>query len=135
MLQWIGNPPSNSRNVGLILSTGRFHMMQSNKVRVPQLLSMHFRAHEPQLLSICAATIEVPVPTACALKQEKPPWWEAQVPQWRVAPFAATRESPWMKYDVPVTVFSDLHILKYLFCKQSCKVRNIVPTLQRQKLR
>ena len=73
MLQWIGNPPANSRNLGLILGSGRFHMVQSNKVRVPQLLSMHFRAHEPQLLSLGAASTEAPVPTACALKQEKPP--------------------------------------------------------------
>ena len=33
-------------------------------------------------------------PRAHALQQEKPPQWEARAPQPRVAPAAATRESP-----------------------------------------
>ena len=33
-----------------------------------------------------ATTTEAHVPRACALKQEKPPQWEARAPQRRVAP-------------------------------------------------
>ena len=43
-------------------------------------------AHEPQLLSLCAATTEARVPRAHAPQQEKPPQWEARAAQWRVAP-------------------------------------------------
>ena len=35
-------------------------------------LSLRSRAHEPQLLSPCAATREAHMPRACALHQEKP---------------------------------------------------------------
>ena len=41
-------------------------------VRVPQLLSLHSRAQEPQLLSPRATTTEAHAPRACALQQEKP---------------------------------------------------------------
>ena len=49
-------------------------------------MSLRSRAHEPQLLSLHAATIEARMPRACAPQQEKPPQWEAHTPQQRVAP-------------------------------------------------
>ena len=39
--------------------------------------STHSRAHEPQLLSPCAATREAHMPRACALHQEKPLQWRS----------------------------------------------------------
>ena len=49
------------------------------------------KAHLPQLLSQCSWACELPTtepmsPRACALKQEKPPQWEARILQWRLAP-------------------------------------------------
>ena len=41
--------------------------------RAPQLPSLCSRAHEPQLLSLHAATTEAHVPRSRALQQEKPP--------------------------------------------------------------
>ena len=41
-----------------------------------------------------AAITEAHTPRACAPKQEKPLQWEVCAPQGRVAPIAATRESP-----------------------------------------
>ena len=46
---------------------------------MPQLLSLHFRAHEPQLLSSYTASTEAHI--ACAPQQEKPPQGEAHAPQ------------------------------------------------------
>ena len=61
-------------------------MLQSNKARAPQLLSLHSgahksqllkpahsRAHVPQLLSPHAAITEAWAPRARGLQQEKPP--------------------------------------------------------------
>ena len=42
--------------------------------------------HEPQLLSLHAATTEARMPRAHAPQQEKPPQWEARAPQQRVNP-------------------------------------------------
>ena len=54
---------------------------------VPQLLKPACsRARVPQLLSPHAATTETHTPRAHAPQQEKPPQWEAHVPQQRVAP-------------------------------------------------
>ena len=50
---------------------GRSHMPQSNKARVPQLLSLCSRAHEPQLLSPRATTTEAQAPRARALQQRE----------------------------------------------------------------
>ena len=44
------------------------------------------RAHMLQLLSPHAATTEACTPRACAPQQEKPPQWEARIPQQRVTP-------------------------------------------------
>ena len=52
------------------------------------------RAHRLQLLSPHSAATEACEPRARAPQQEKPPQWEAHAPQRRVAPRAATRESP-----------------------------------------
>ena len=46
---------------------------------VPQLLSLHSRAHTPHLLKPTDSRARAP-------QQEKPPQWEARVPQRRVAP-------------------------------------------------
>ena len=56
------NPPPNAGNMGLISGLWRFHMLRSNKVHVPQLLSQHSRACKPQLLSLCVATTEACTP-------------------------------------------------------------------------
>ena len=56
-------------DTGLIPGLGRSRMPQATK---PQLLSLHSRAHKPQLLSPCATTTEAHVPRARAPQQEKP---------------------------------------------------------------
>ena len=63
-----------------------FHMPWSNWAHAPQLLSLHSRAREPQLLSPRATTTEAHAPRNHASQQEKPPQWEAHAPQGRVAP-------------------------------------------------
>ena len=73
------HPPANAEGTSSIPVLG--HMTQSNQAQAPQLLSWCSRAHEPQLLSPHAATIEAHVPKACTLQQEEPL-------------LAATRESP-----------------------------------------
>lgn len=50
-----------------------------------------FWAHEPQLLSLCAATTKAHGPRACALQEERSPKWEDHTPQWRVAPTCRTQ--------------------------------------------
>ena len=52
---------------------------------MPQLLSLHSRAREPQLLSPHATTTEARAPKAHAPQQEKPPQREARAPQRGVA--------------------------------------------------
>ena len=72
----VKNPPANTGDMGLIPGPGRSHMLWSNEARVPQLLSLCSRAHEPQLLSPHATTTETCVPRAHAPQQEKPPQGE-----------------------------------------------------------
>ena len=60
------NLPNNAGDMGLISDSGRFHMLQSNEVRAPQLLSLCPGAQEPQLLSPRAATTEALGPRAYA---------------------------------------------------------------------
>ena len=69
----VKDQPSNAGDMGLSPGPGRSHMPQSNKARVPQLLSLRSRAHEPQLLSLWATTTEAHAPRARAPQQEKPP--------------------------------------------------------------
>ena len=82
----VKNLSANAEDMGSIPGPGRYHMPWSNKARVPKLLSLHSRARKPQLLSLCATTIEAHVPTARALQQKKPLQWEASAPPQRVAP-------------------------------------------------
>ena len=55
-------------------SPGRFHIPSGNYSRVPQLLSLSFRA--------------------CAPPQEKPPDWEAGAPQLESSPHLLQLEKP-----------------------------------------
>ena len=47
----VGNSPANAGDTGSSPDPGRSHMLQSNEAHAPQLLSLHSRAHKPQLLS------------------------------------------------------------------------------------
>ena len=68
----VKNLPASAGDVGSIPGPGRSHMPQSNEARAPQLLSLHSRAREPQLLSPRATTTEACAPRARAPQQEKP---------------------------------------------------------------
>ena len=46
----VKNPPANAGDRGSIPGSGRFHIPRGNKACVLQLLSLHIRALEPQLL-------------------------------------------------------------------------------------
>ena len=46
----VENPPVNAEDTGSSPGPGRSHMPRSNEARAPQLLSLHSRAREPQLL-------------------------------------------------------------------------------------
>ena len=81
----VKNPPASEGDMGSSSGLGRSHMPQSNEACAPQLLSLHSRAHEPQLLSPHATTTEAHMPGTCDLQQEKPLQWEACTPQQRVA--------------------------------------------------
>ena len=63
----VKNLPANAGDKGLSPGPGRSHMPQSNEARVPQLLRLCSRAHEPQLLSPRATTTEAHGPRAHAL--------------------------------------------------------------------
>ena len=69
----VKNPPANAGNMGSSPGPGRSHMPWSNEARAPQLVSLHSRAHEPQLLSPRAATTEACTPRARAPQHKKPP--------------------------------------------------------------
>ena len=69
----VKNPPANAGDTGSSPGPGRSHMPRSNEARAPQLLSLHSRAHEPQLLSPRATTTEARAPIARAPRQEKTP--------------------------------------------------------------
>ena len=62
------------QETGSIHGPGRSHMTWGNKAPGPQLLSLHGKAQEPQLQKPAC-------PSAHALQQEKPPYWEACAPQ------------------------------------------------------
>ena len=82
------NLPANVGDMGLIPGLGRFHKPQSNSPCVPQLLSLHSRARELQLPSLCAATTEAHAVRARAPQLEKPGYHSEEQP-----PLAVTRES------------------------------------------
>ena len=69
----VKDPPANAGDTGLSPGLGRSRMLQSNYAHAPQLLSLHSRAREPQLLSPRATTTEARTLRACAPQQEKPP--------------------------------------------------------------
>ena len=69
----VKNPPANAEDMRSSPGPGRCHMPRSSQACVPQLLSLHSRAHEPELLNPRATTTEAHVPRARALQQEKPP--------------------------------------------------------------
>ena len=46
----IKNAPAKEGDTGSSPGPGRSHVPRSNKAHAPQLLSLHSRAHEPQLL-------------------------------------------------------------------------------------
>ena len=66
----VQSPPANAGDTGSDPGPGRSHVPWSNWARVPQLMSLHSRAREPQLLSPCAATTEACAPRACAPRRE-----------------------------------------------------------------
>ena len=53
-----------------------------NFKKTPQLVSLHCKAHMPQLLRPRATATEACVPRAHAPQQEKPLQWEAHELQW-----------------------------------------------------
>ena len=69
----VKNPPANAGDTGSSPGPGRSHIPRSNWARAPQLLSLHSRAREPQLLRPRATTTKDCVPRACAPQQVKPP--------------------------------------------------------------
>ena len=81
----VKNPPANAGDMGSSPGLGRSHVPWNNLARAPQLLSLHSRACEPQLLkptrsragvsqllSPRDATTEAHAPRAHAPQQEKP---------------------------------------------------------------
>ena len=68
----VKNLPANAGDAGSSPGPGRSHMPRSNKACAPQLLSLHSRAREPQVLRPYATTTEARAPRARALQQEKP---------------------------------------------------------------
>ena len=58
----VKNPPASTGDTGSIPDPGRSHMSQSDKARVPQLLSLCSRAWELQVMSSRVATNEVQTP-------------------------------------------------------------------------
>ena len=88
----VGSPPANAGGTGSRPGPGRSRMPRSSWTRVPQLLNLCSRAHEPQLLSPRATTTEARAPGARAPQQERPPQWGARALQRGVALFAATGE-------------------------------------------
>ena len=70
----VKNPPANAVNTRSISGLGRSHMLQSNRVHSPQLLSLRSRAQEPQLLEPSRSR-------ACDQQYEKRPQGETCAPQ------------------------------------------------------
>ena len=68
-------------------------MLQSKEAPSPRLLSQYSGACKLQLLSPRAAAPEAWAPTAHAPQQEKPPQWEACVPQLEKQPGLSTAEN------------------------------------------
>ena len=73
----VKNPLAKAGDTGLIPDLGGFHMPWSKQARAPQLLSLHPKPQEPQLLGPRAATMKPAQLRACALQRQKPPQREA----------------------------------------------------------
>ena len=58
----VKNPLCNARDTSSILDPKSSHMPWGNSGHVPQLMSLSFGAHRPQLLSPCATTTEACAP-------------------------------------------------------------------------
>ena len=83
----VKNPPANAGDTDSIPGPGRSHMPQSNKARVPQLLSLRSRAREPQLLK--PTRLEPVLRNERSHLNEKPTHRKEEWPL-----LTATRESP-----------------------------------------
>ena len=66
----VNNLPASAGDTGSSPGPGRSHMPQSNWARAPQLLSLHSRAHEPQLLK--PERLEPVLPNKRSHRNEKP---------------------------------------------------------------
>ena len=64
------NPPASAGDTGSHPGPGRSHMLRSNEARVPQLLRLHSRAREPQLLK--PACLEPVLRNKRSHRNEKP---------------------------------------------------------------
>ena len=64
----VKNPSVNAGDTGLIPGTGRSHTLQSNQAHAPQLLSLHSRAWEPQLLKPACPRAHAPTREATAMR-------------------------------------------------------------------
>ena len=90
----VRSPPASVGDTGSSPGPGGSHMPRSSQARAPRLLSLRSGAHEPQLLSPRATTTAARAPRAHALQQERPPQWEAHVPQRGVAPAQHNQRKP-----------------------------------------
>ena len=79
----VKNLPANAGDTGSIPGLGKYHMLQGNIARVPQLLSLRSRADAPQL--------------------EKPPQREAHTLQLESSPGSLQREKACMQQLRPTT--------------------------------
>ena len=73
----VSDPSASAGDTDSIPGPGR---SQDTQARA-QLLSLHSRAHEPQLLSLCAATAEARAPEHGAPQQAKSPKCETHTSQ------------------------------------------------------
>ena len=119
----VKNPPANAGDTGSSPGPGRSHMPWSGWAPVPQLLSLHSRAHEPQLLSPRATTTKAHAPGARAPQQEKPPQWDACARQRGVAPARRNLEKPARSNKDP----TQPKINKLIFFKKTTHLRLHVP--------
>ena len=83
----VKNPPANAGDMGLSPGPGRSHVPWSNWARAPQLLSLHSRAHEPQLPK--PMRLEPVLRNKRNHRNEKPAHRNEEQ-----SPLATTRESP-----------------------------------------
>ena len=108
----VKNPPASAGDMGSSPGLGGSHMPQSNKACAPQLLSLHSRTREPQLLSLCATTTGARAPRARALQQKKPLQWEARAPQ-QSSPHLLQLEKAHAQQRRPNAAKNKINLLKY----------------------